>query len=166
MPLKCLVNFKKGLILGACQMKKKITQLNKTVQNSKKLQVTIFPKLLFSSIIFYYHRYCFVRLPLHYKYLRYIRILIVNTCLPAWNDMIGLWIWPMEAYDWTTTDSAGVPQFYTNITNTLPEYCKLHKNSSVGSVYVCVCETKGIATRITEISHSCTLRREINTHNK
>jgi len=24
----------------------------------------------------------------------------------------------MEAYDWTTTDSAGIPQFYRNITNT------------------------------------------------
>lgn len=161
MPLKCLVNFKKkGLILGACQIKKKNTQLNKTVQNSKKLQVTIFPKLLFSSIIFYYHRYCFVRLPLHYKYLRYIRILIVDTCLPAWNDMIGRWIWPMEAYDWTTTDSAGVPQFYTNITNT--HFRNTVNYTKIALSEVCVCES----TRFTEISHSCTLRREINTHNK
>lgn len=92
--LKCSViadlDFKNKLILSEhAKIKSKLLNSTRQVQNSKKLQVTIFPKLLFSSIIFYYHRYCFIRLPLHYKYLRYIRIIIVNTCLPAWNDMIG-----------------------------------------------------------------------------
>lgn len=141
------------------KMNREITQLNKTVQNSKKLQVTIFPKLLFSSIIFYYH-YCFIRLPLHYKCLRYIRSLIVNTCLPAWNDMIG-WIADRQ-FDWSNVCENGIwlddhwQCRYTSVLHnyhkhTLPEYCKLHKNSSVGSVCVWIQRRRDTFTVISRV---------------
>lgn len=55
-----------------------------------------------------------------------------------------LWIWSMEAYDWTTTDSAGIPQFYTIITNT--HFQNTVNYTKIALLEVCVCESRGVGT--------------------
>lgn len=76
--------------------------------------------------------------------------LIVDTCLPAWNDMIGriaglvVWMWPMEACDWTTTDSAGIPQGFYVILTKHTHFQNTVNYTKIALAEVCVCESRGV----------------------
>lgn len=133
--------------------------LNRTVQNSKKLQVTIFPKLLFRSIVVYYHRYCFIRLPLHYKRLRYIRI---SHCrhVPAsvkwhdwscgcdrWRPVIGrpltVQVYLRSFFTWSSQNTHTHFQNTVNYTKiALAEVCvRIQRRSEELNVTNCSCHT-------------------------